>query len=44
VRQNTKIKCEEGYEVLKFGVMLQEMRKQKNMTQKQLAGKEADEL
>ncbi len=32
-------KFEEGYEAFKLGVMLQEMRKQKNMTQEQLAEK-----
>lgn len=32
-------KFEEGYESFKLGVMLQEMRKQKNMTQEQLAEK-----
>ena len=32
-------KFEEGYEAFKIGVMLQEMRKQKNMTQEQLAEK-----
>ena len=32
-------KFEEGYEAFKIGVMLQELRKQRNMTQKQLAEK-----
>jgi len=32
-------KFEEGYEAFKIGVMLQEMRKQKKMTQEQLADK-----
>lgn len=32
-------KFEDGYEAFKLGVMLQEMRKQKNMTQAQLAEK-----
>jgi len=32
-------KFEEDYETFKLGVMLQEMRKQKNMTQEQLAEK-----
>lgn len=32
-------KFEEGYEAFKLGIMLQEMRKQKNMTQEQLAEK-----
>lgn len=32
-------KFEEGYEAFKLGVMLQEMRKQRNMTQEQLAEK-----
>lgn len=32
-------KFEEGYEAFRLGVMLQEMRKQKNMTQEQLAEK-----
>lgn len=32
-------KFEEGYEAFKLGVMLQEMRKQKNMTQEELAEK-----
>jgi DNA-binding XRE family transcriptional regulator len=31
-------KFEEGYEAFKIGVMLQEMRKQKEMTQEQLSG------
>jgi len=30
---------EEGYEAFKLGVMIQELRKQKNMTQEQLAAK-----
>ncbi len=39
--RGTKVrdKFEEGYEAFKLGVMLQEMRKQKNMTQEQLAEK-----
>ena len=36
---NSRDKFEEGYEAFKLGVMLQEMRKQKNMTQEQLAEK-----
>jgi DNA-binding XRE family transcriptional regulator len=32
-------KFEEGYEAFKLGIMLQEMRKRKNMTQEQLAEK-----
>jgi len=32
-------KFEEGYEAFKLGVMLQELRKQRNMTQEQLAEK-----
>lgn len=32
-------KFEEGYEAFKLGVMLQEIRKKKNMTQEQLAEK-----
>lgn len=32
-------KFEEGYETFKLGVMLQELRKQQNMTQEQLAEK-----
>lgn len=36
---NRREKFEEGYEAFKLGVMLQEMRKQKNMTQEQLAEK-----
>ncbi len=32
-------KFEEGYEAFKLGVMLQEMRKKKNMTREQLAEK-----
>jgi DNA-binding XRE family transcriptional regulator len=32
-------KYEQGFEAFKLGVMLQELRKQKNMTQKQLAEK-----
>lgn len=32
-------KFEEGYEAFKLGVMMQEMRLQKNMTQEQLAAK-----
>lgn len=34
-----RVTFEEGYEAFKLGVMLQEMRKQKNMTQEQLAEK-----
>ena len=34
-----RAKFEEGYEAFKLGVMLQEMRKQKNMTQEELAEK-----
>lgn len=36
---NRREKFEEGYEAFKPGVMLQEIRKQKNMTQEQLAEK-----
>ncbi len=36
---NRREKFEEGYEAFKLGVMLQEMRKKKNMTQEQLAEK-----
>ncbi len=35
----TRENFEEGYEAFKLGVMLQEMRLQKNMTQEQLAEK-----
>ncbi len=36
---NRREKFEESYEAFKLGVMLQEIRKQKNMTQEQLAEK-----